>query len=408
MRQIESVPDAQPLTSTELPLAPAGALDGLLVADFSRVLAGPLAGMTLGDLGATVIKVESSSGDDTRRWQPPTSADGESTYFLAANRNKRSIVLDLKNPKDQDLAVRLSERADILIENFAPGTAERFGIGYDQVAARNPGVVYASVTGFGRDAGAGLPGYDFLIQAVGGLMSMTGPPDGEPTKTGVALVDVLAGQNLVSGVLAALLARQRTGRGQRVDVSLLGTLLAALANQASAHLNAGVTPHRMGNRHPSITPYETLRTADRPIAVAVGNDAQFHRFAAAIGLPVDPAIETNAARVQHRDRLVTAIEAVLVTRPAADWLAELTRAGIACGPVNTVGEGFQLAADLGLDPVVRQDRDGTPVRTPASPIRLSAAPASYRHPPPRLGAHTAEITSWLLDDPGARPPGASE
>jgi crotonobetainyl-CoA:carnitine CoA-transferase CaiB-like acyl-CoA transferase len=191
-------------------------------------------------------------------------------------------------------------------------------------------------------------------------------------------------------------------------VSLLGTLVAALANQASAHLNAGVTPHRMGNRHPSITPYETLRTADRPIAVAVGNDAQFHRFAAAIGLPVDPAIETNAARVQHRDRLVTAIEAVLVTRPAADWLAELTRAGIACGPVNTVGEGFQLAADLGLDPVVRQDRDGTPVRTPASPIRLSAAPASYRHPPPRLGAHTAEITSWLFDDPGARPPGASE
>ncbi len=365
------------------------------MADFSRVLAGPLAGMTLGDLGATVIKVERPTGDDTRAWRPPEAADGESTYYLAANRNKQGITLDLATAAGRELAVRLAERADILIENFSPGTAERFGLGYGQLAPANPGLIYASVTGFGRAAGAGLPGYDFLIQAVGGLMSVTGSADGEPTKAGVALVDVMAGQNLVAGILAALVARGRTGRGQRVDVSLLGTLLAALANQASAHLNSGVTPRRMGNRHPSITPYETLRTSDRPIAVAVGNDAQFERFASVLGLPVDDGFRTNTARVANRDRLIDAIEERLSARPAAHWLAGLGAAGIACGLVNDVGEAFALGESLGLEPVVTLDRDGTAIRTPASPIGLSGTPASYRLPPPLLGEHTSDVADWL-------------
>lgn len=374
-----------------------GPLDGVIVADFSRVLAGPLATMTLGDLGATVIKVERpGTGDDTRTWAPPRAADGEATYFLSSNRNKRSVVLDLAAEEGRAAARELALRADVLVENFPPGTMERFGLGYDELSADNPGLVYASVTGFGRGAGAGLPGYDFLIQAVGGLMSVTGGPDGEPTKAGVAVVDVLAGGNLATGVLAALVARSRTGRGQRVDVTLLGSLLTALVNQASAHLNADVTPGRMGNRHPSITPYETLRTADRPIAVAVGNDAQFARFAALVlgGAP-DPRFATNDSRVRHREELVTALEAALARRTAAEWIDALGAAGIACGTVNTVPEGFALAESLGLDPVVRIAHGDTATAAAACPIGLSSTPASYRLPPPYLGEHTAEVLAWL-------------
>ena len=383
-------------------------LDGVVVADFSRVLAGPLAAMTLGDLGATVIKVERpGTGDDTRGWAPPVTADGESTYYLSANRNKRSIALDLATPAGRDAARSLVAKADVLVENFPPGTMERFGLGYDEVSAEHPGLVYASVTGFGRARGATLPGYDFLIQAVGGLMSITGQPDGEPTKVGVALVDVLAGAHLTSGILAALVARGRTGRGQRVDVTLLGTLLAALANQASAFLNAGVTPGRMGNRHPSITPYETLATSDRPIAVAVGSEAQFARLAAAVLGPAgaaDPRFATNADRVRHRSALVAALESRLTTRPAAHWLGQLTAAGIACGPVNTVPEAFALAASLDADPVVRlphgttSGSDGVAASV-AWPVELSETPATYRLAPPRLGEHTHEVLSWLGDAP---------
>jgi crotonobetainyl-CoA:carnitine CoA-transferase CaiB-like acyl-CoA transferase len=374
-----------------------GPLAGILVADFSRVLAGPWATMTLADLGADVVKVERpEGGDETRSWRPPETADGESTYHLAVNRNKRSAALDLTDERDRRLARALAARADVLVENFAPGTMERFGLGYADLAADNPGLVYASVTGFGGAAGAGRPGYDFLVQAVGGLMSITGRPDGEPTKVGVALVDVLAGQNLATGVLAALLARDRTGRGQRVEVDLLSSLLAALVNQASAVLNAATVPGRLGNAHPSIAPYQTLATADDPIAVAVGNDRQFGRLAAAVGLPASPWYATNADRVRHRDRLVADLEERLRRRPARDWLAELTAAGVPCGPVNSVADGLALAADLGLEPVVRHERgDGGPVRTVASPIRLSETPVTYRRPPPRLGEHTPEVTKWL-------------
>jgi crotonobetainyl-CoA:carnitine CoA-transferase CaiB-like acyl-CoA transferase len=367
--------------------------------------------MTLADLGADVVKVERpGEGDETRTWRPPVTADGESTYHLAANRNKRSIALDLAVERDRGVARALARRADVLVENFVPGTMERFGLGYDDLAADNPGLVYASLTGFGREEGAGIPGYDLLAQAVGGLMSITGWPDGEPTKVGVAVVDVLAGQNLATGVLAALLARARTGRGQRVDVDLLSSLLAGLVNQATGYLNAGAAPGRLGNAHPSIAPYETLHTADRPIVVAAGNDRQFARLAAAVGLPVTAEYATNAGRVRHRDRLVAELEHRLRRRTAARWLPELTAAGVPCGPVNTVAEGLALATGLGLAPVVRHERDGAaPVHTVASPIRLSATPVAYRRPPPRLDEHGDEIAAWLTAPPGApidpAPPG---
>jgi crotonobetainyl-CoA:carnitine CoA-transferase CaiB-like acyl-CoA transferase len=358
-----------------------GPLAGLVVADFSRVLAGPLATMTLGDLGADVIKVERpGSGDDTRSWAPPVAADGTATYFLAVNRNKRGIAVDLATAEGRAQALELALRADILVENFAPGTMERFGLGYADLAAENPGLVYASVTGFGRAGGAGLPGYDFLIQAVGGLMSITGDPDGEPMKAGVALVDVLAGQNLVSGILAALVARGRTGRGQRVEVNLLSSLLSGLVNQASAFLNAGVTPGRLGNEHPSIAPYQTVPAADRAVALAVGNDAQFASLARVAGLEVDDRYATNAARVAHRADLARDLAGRFRTRPAVEWVVALTAAGVPCGLVNTVPEGFALAEELGLTPVV--DHGG--VATVASPITLSDTPVTYRLPPPRL------------------------
>ncbi|HEX6500150.1 MAG TPA: CoA transferase [Micromonosporaceae bacterium] len=397
------VPDGSPAGRSDP--GRGGPLAGLLVADFSRVLAGPLATMTLADLGADVIKVERpGTGDETRSWAPPYAADGESTYYLAINRNKRSICLDLSTEEGRAAARALAVRADVLVENLAPGAMSRYGLGYEQLADDNPGLVYASLTGFGPDAS--LPGYDFLVQAVGGLMSLTGTPDGEPTKVGVALVDVLAGKDLATGVLAALVARGRTGRGQRVEVNLLSSLLAALVNQASAYLNAGVTPTRMGNRHPSIAPYETLRAADREFAVAVGNDGQFARLAAAVGLPDDPRFATNTLRVRHREALLDAIESRLATRTADEWVDVLRRAGVPCGPVNTVPEGFDLAERLGLAPVVRLPRaDGTTVATVAQPVRLGDQPATYRLPPPRLGEHTDEVLAALGVGTNAHRPG---
>ncbi|MET7394642.1 CoA transferase [Dactylosporangium sp. NPDC005572] len=354
-----------------------GALDGILVADFSRVLAGPLATMTLGDLGADVVKVERPGpGDDTRTWGPPYAPTGESTYFLSVNRNKRGLTLDLASPAGRDAALDLARRADVLVENFAPGTMERFGLGYEQIG--NPRLVYASVTGFGR--GQPAPGYDFLIQAVGGLMSITGDPGGPPTKAGVALVDVLAGQQLTSGILAALYVRERTGRGQRVEVNLLSSLLAGLVNQASAVLNAGASPSRMGNRHPSIAPYETFDASDGAFAVAVGNDGQFVRLSAALGLDLaaDPRFATNAARVAHRPELAEALGAAFAAEPVAHWVAALTAAGVPCGPVNSIAEAIALAERLGLAPVV--ELDGR--RSIASPITMSETPMSYRTAPP--------------------------
>ncbi|BBC30927.1 hypothetical protein SGFS_022210 [Streptomyces graminofaciens] len=380
------------------------ALDGVIVADFSRVLAGPLATATLGDLGATVIKVESPSGDDTRHWGPPF-VDGESSYFLSVNRNKRSVVLDLRSPSDRALARTLAARADVLVENFRPGVAARLGLGYEELRADNPRLVYASITGFGREgAGRELAGYDFLIQAVSGLMSITGDAEAQPTKVGVAIIDVLTGLNLLSGVLAALYQRTLSGLGQRVDVSLMGAALAGLVNQASAWLSAGVEPGRDGNRHPSIAPYETLQARNGLLVLAVGNDAQFGRLAEALGRPDlarDPRFVVNSARVAHREELRHELEAVLTQRPADEWIDRLVAAGLACGQVNTVAEAFEYAAAVNLVATATIKRaDGTPVEQVASPLALSGTPVSYRLAPPRLGEHDAEIRRWL-EDPNA-------
>jgi crotonobetainyl-CoA:carnitine CoA-transferase CaiB-like acyl-CoA transferase len=380
----------------------AGPLDGLVVADFSRVLAGPFATMLLGDLGADVVKVEHpDGGDETRAWGPPFH-DGHSTYYLSVNRNKRSVALDLKSDSGRRAARALATRADVVVENFRAGSLERLGLGYEQVAAGNPGLVWCSISGFGRGAGAELPGYDFLVQAMSGLMSITGPAGGEPTKVGVALVDVLTGLYAFGGVLAALAGRERTGRGQRVEVSLLGSALASLVNQASSFLCTGTPPRAMGNRHPSITPYETLATADRPLVVAVGNDGQFARLCRVLGLDgaaADPRFAANADRVANREELVPLLEGALAARGAADWVAALADAGVPCGLVNDVGEAFALAERLGLAPVA--DAGGVP--QVANPIGLSATPASYRLAPPALGEHTAEVLRWLAAPPPGDP-----
>ena len=370
-------------------------LAGVVVADFSRVLAGPYATMLLADLGAEVVKVERPGvGDDTRAWGPPWTANGEATYFVGVNRNKRSVALDLKTADGRAAALRLAARADVVIENFPPGTMERLGLGYEDVTVLNPSVVYASVTGFGRGGGAGLPGYDLLVQAVGGLMSVTGPGPGEPTKVGVALVDVVTGLHATIGILAALRHRARTGEGQRVEVNLLSSLLSALVNQASGYVAAGVVPGIMGNRHPSIAPYEVLDTADRPLALAVGNDRQFVALAGVVGRPelaTDPRFATNPSRVAHRDALAAELTAALAARPAEEWAALLAAAGVPCGPINDVGDAMALAERLGLAPVVTVDG----VATVADPIGLSATPVCYLLPPPALGAHTDEVLREL-------------
>lgn len=381
-------------------------LGGILVADFSRVLAGPLATMTLADLGARVIKVERPrAGDDTRAWGPPFSAHA-ATYFESVNRNKESIALDLKDPADLVRARRLTERADVVVENFLPGTMDRLGLGYEQVSAANPGVVYASVSGFGSGAGADLPGYDFIVQAVGGLMHITGEADGLPTKAGVALVDVLTGKDAVIGILAALHRRQVTGAGARLEVSLLSSLLGALANQAAAHLGAGASPSRLGNVHPSIAPYELLNCSDGPLAIACGNDGQFARLVEALGVPelaADPRFTTNPDRVAHRPALRSALEAALRTRPAAHWQDRLTRVGVPAGQVNDIAGGIALAEAAGLDPTIEVhdaagESHGRQIRPP---VTWEPVFVPRRQAPPRLDEHGDALRDWLDTELGA-------
>lgn len=388
----------------------AGALDGVLVADFSRVLAGPLVTMTLADLGADVVKVERPGvGDDTRGWGPPWTEGSHgrvATYYESVNRSKRSLTLDLSDPVDRAAAVELARRADVFVENFRPGALARHGLDHESVAAVNPGIVYVSITGFGSGAGAALPGYDFVVQAVGGLMSITGEVGGPPTKAGVALVDVLTGKDATIGVLAALTARARTGRGCRVEVNLLNSLLAALVNQASGYLGAGVVPGRMGNQHPSIAPYETLRCADGELAVACGNDTQFVRLAEALGrseLADDPRYARNADRVANRATLVPALEEALAADTASGWQAQFTQVGVPAGGVNDLAAAFTLARDLGLEPT-RVVEGGSPqVRHPVSYSEPLVAPPSA---PPALGADTDALRQWLVGPPDVPLPAA--
>jgi crotonobetainyl-CoA:carnitine CoA-transferase CaiB-like acyl-CoA transferase len=372
----------------------AGPLDGILVADFSRVLAGPLASMLLGDLGADVIKVERpDGGDDTRAWGPPWR-DGESTYFLGLNRNKRSLALDLGDPGDAALARELAARADVLIESFRPGLMARWDLDGDSLREANPGLVTCSITAFGSGAGAALPGYDFLLQAMGGLMSITGEPDGRPLKVGSAVVDLVCGLLAVSGIQAALIERAGTGRGRHVEVSLMDAALTSLLNQGSGWIAGATVPGRMGNRHPSIVPYETFEAADRPFAVAAGNDRLFARLCEAVGrpeLPADPRFATNEARVAHRDALGERLAAVFVTAGAAHWVDALRAAGVPAGLINGVDEAWALAQELGMEPVA--EVGGVPLAQP--PLRLDGARPPVRRGPPRLDEHGEEIRAWL-------------
>src|SRR3954470_23689644 len=370
-------------------------LDGILVADFSRVLAGPLAAMLLGDLGADVIKVERpDGGDDTRAWGPPWR-DGVSTYYLGLNRNKRSVALDLHDPGDRALARTLAERADVLIESFRPGLIGEFGLAPDDVRAVNPGLVSCSVTAFGSaEQAAGLPGYDFLLQAMGGLMAVTGEAGGQPLKAGTAVVDLVCGLLATNGIQAALVERARTGRGRHVEVSLMDSALTCLLNQGIAWVAAGVRGKRRGNRHPSIVPYETYETADRPLAIAVGNERIFARLCAALGLPElveDERFDSNEARVAHPDELAEAFEAVLRREGADHWLAVLRAAKVPAGPINEVDEAFALAGELGMEPV--ETVDGVPLVRP--PLRVDGERPPIRRAPPALNQHDEEVRAWL-------------
>jgi crotonobetainyl-CoA:carnitine CoA-transferase CaiB-like acyl-CoA transferase len=370
-----------------------GPLSGLLVADFSRILAGPYATMLLADLGADVIKVEGPGGDDTRTWAPPLR-DGVATYYLGVNRNKRSVLLDLTDPADLVLARRLAERADVMIQNFRPGALRRFGLDHAGVAAGNPRIVYASISGFGAASGADLPGYDLMVQAASGLMSLTGEADGPPYKAGVAVFDVIAGLHAAVGILAALRHREQTGVGQHVEVDLLSSALSGLVNHASAYVAAGVVPARMGNAHPSIFPYEPLPTADGELVVIAGNDRQFRALCAVLGAPEladDPRFRRNQDRTANRDALRPLLVGRLRRRRRDEWFRDLRAAGVPCSPINSLDRGVALAGELGLDPVV--EVDGVPgIR---HPVGFSVTPPRYRLPPPELDADGAEIRAWL-------------
>jgi crotonobetainyl-CoA:carnitine CoA-transferase CaiB-like acyl-CoA transferase len=367
------------------------ALDGVRIADFSRVLAGPYATMLLADLGAEVTKVERpGAGDETRHWGPPYDAAGEATYFLGVNRNKRSVTIDLATDEGRAAARDLALASDVLVENFRPGTLERMGLGFDDLHAEHPGLVFCSITGFGAGEGRDLPGYDLVVQAVGGLMSVTGPEPGRPTKVGVALVDVIAGLHASVGILAALRHRDRTGEGQRVEISLLASLLSALVNQSSGYVAAGAVPGILGNAHPSIAPYEVYDVADGSFVVAVGNDRQFAALCAVLErseLAEDPRFVTNADRVHNRIELNRELAPALGTRTGRQWFDALRAVGVPCGPINDLAGAFAFADALGLEPVVEIDdpRRDAPARQVRNPIGLSATPPSYRLAPPQLG-----------------------
>jgi len=376
-----------------------GPLDGILVADLSRVLAGPYCSMLLADMGATVIKVESPAGDDTRTWMPPVK-DGVSTYYLSIGRNKRSVVLDFGDPEDRALAQELLRRADVALENFKPGSLAKFGLDYESVAGDNAGLVYLSISGFGTAEGAWLPGYDLIVQAVSGLMSLTGNPDGEAFRAGISVFDVMAGLHGLIGVLAALHQRDETGLGQHVEVNLMSSAMSGLVNQTAAYTAAGVVPMRMGNAHPSLFPYETMPTADRDMIITAGNNRQFRSLCEVLGIPEvadDPRFGSNGDRTQNREELRPLLLQALAKWKADDLFVALNKAGVPCGPINTIGEGVELAESLGLAPRVELGTGDRAVTLVRNPITFSAADVRYDFPPPELGEHTDAVKAWLRD-----------
>ncbi|GAB3972905.1 CaiB/BaiF CoA-transferase family protein [Actinoallomurus acanthiterrae] len=382
--------------------AATGPLSGVLVADFSRVLAGPYATMLLADMGAEVVKVEAPSGDDTRGWMPPVR-DGVSTYFLGVNRGKRSIALDLRDPDDTEVARELARRADVLIENFKPGGLAKYGLDYATVSSANPGVVYASISGFGSRAGRHVPGYDLMVQAISGLMSLTGEPDGPPYRAGISVFDVMAGNHAVIGILAALRHRDVTGQGQHVEVNLLASALSGLVNHSSAYAAAGVVPYRMGNAHPSVFPYEPFPTADGDLIVTAANDGQFRRLCEVLGVPEiadDPRFVHNKDRTANREELRPILVERLATRGAADWFEALIEAGVPSAPINTIDGGFAMAERFELEPIVHVGQGDRALPMARHPITLSATPARYELPPPELDEHGVELRKWLTTPQG--------
>ena len=366
-------------------------LNGIRVLDLSRVLAGPYCTMVLGDLGADVIKVESPQGDETRAWGPPF-AEGESAYYLCVNRNKRSIVMDFKTAEGRDTLHRLIQRSDVLVENFRPGSLTRFSLDFETSSVLNPNLIYCSITGFGQSGPLrDKPGYDFMIQAMGGLMSFTGEPDGEPMKVGVAVADLFAGQNAVIAILAALHARTQTGKGQHLDISLFDSQLGMLANVASNYLVSGNLPKRYGNAHANIVPYQSFQAGDGWFVIAVGNDAQFASLCYFIGKPEwssDPRFEKNSARVQNRDELISLLKPVFVTKTVNEWLS-LIGDTFPCGPINNFEQVFSMPHVDAREMLVHMEHPTVgDLSLVGSPFKFSDTPVDYKLPPPRLGEHT--------------------
>jgi crotonobetainyl-CoA:carnitine CoA-transferase CaiB-like acyl-CoA transferase len=380
-----------------------GALSHIRVLDLSRVLAGPWASQILADLGADVIKVENpDGGDDTRHWGPPFMPDEngepteESAYYLSANRGKRSVCIDMRSPEGQARVRELAKNADVVLENFKVGGLAKYGLDYANLSAINPGLVYCSITGFGQSGPyRERPGYDFLIQAMGGIMSITGSPETGPQRVGVAVSDIMAGLYATIGILAALQEREQSGLGQHVDLALLDTTAAILANQASNYLVGGVLPGLIGNTHPNVVPYQVFATRDGHCIVAVGNDRQFRNCMTELGLPElgqDERYATNRARIQNRDRLVAIMEEKLRERDRDEWLARFAAAGVPCGPINTMEDVYQDPQILHREMVVTLDHpENKALKVTGNPIKLSRTPVEYHRPPPRLGEHSDEI-----------------
>lgn len=379
-------------------MPPLGPLDGIRVIDLTRVLAGPFATMLLGDAGADVIKVESPDGDETRRWGPPF-AGGESAYNLSVNRHKRSLAIDLNQAAGREVLLRLLAGSDVLVENFKTGTMERWGLGYeDRLRDLNPRLVYASISGFGRTGPyAHLPGYDVVVEAMGGLMSVTGEPGGEPMKVGVAIIDVVTGCLAAFAIAAALYERSLTGAGQAVHLSLLEAAVASLVNQAGYYLVSGQVPPRYGNAHPTIVPYQVFNASDGPMMVAVGTDAQFRKFCGVLDRPEwaeDERFATNPGRVANRGRLVEDIAAILRSRPQAEWIERMIQEGVPVAPVNTLDKVFadpQVLHRL-MRQTVAHPTAGS-VDLPGPPVKFPATGGAIRRPPPLLGQHTREIVA---------------
>jgi formyl-CoA transferase len=378
-------------------------LNGIRVLDLSRVLAGPYCTMVLGDLGAELIKVESPEGDETRGWGPPFAGEGhgESAYYLCVNRNKRSIVVNFKTGEGQTILHELIRQSDVLVENFRAGTLTRFSLDFEAVSAINPRLIYCSITGFGQTGPlSAKPGYDFMIQAMGGLMSITGRPDGEPMKGGVAVADLFAGQNAVIAILAALQARTQTGKGQHLDISLFDSQVGTLANVASNYLVSGTLPKRYGNAHANIVPYQSFQASDAWFVIAVGNDKQFARLCEMIRkseLAQDSRFATNSGRVEHRDELIALLKPVFLEKTVNEWLSALEVAEIPCGPINTLDKVFYMPQVEAREMLIHMAHPEIgDLRLVGSPLKFSDTPVDYKLPPPKLGEHTKEILTNQL------------